>query len=359
MTTQRMIAAVAAVPLVLALVAVAWLRPLPYATYGPGPTLNVLGDTDGQEIVQINGATTYRDAGQLRMTTVSVSRPGSDLSMWELLGTWLSRSDAVYPYASVYPDDETAEESEQEGQVEMSTSQQSAEVAALTELGYDVTIKGVEVGAIVADSPADGALAVGDRFVKVAGARVADAESVVDAIQAAPDGAPVDIVVRRDGKNERVQVTPAGEGTDKRVGVTLSPDYDFPFSIAVNVDPDIGGPSAGLMFSLAIYDTLTPGSLTGDATVAGTGTIATDGTVGPIGGIQQKIVGAREAGAELFLVPADNCDDAKGARNGDMRLVEATTMHDARTSVAAWAADRDADLPSCDDSASAAQTGSR
>ena len=117
-------------------------------------------------------------------------------------------------------------------------------------------------------------------------------------------------------------VTPESTTTaTKRIGITIGPAYDFPFSVEVTVDPDIGGPSAGLMFSLAIYDTLTPGSLTGDDVVAGTGTIDVDGTVGPIGGIQQKIVGAREAGAELFLVPADNCEDAQGARNGDMRLV--------------------------------------
>ncbi|MBI2243758.1 MAG: hypothetical protein HYU55_07355 [Nocardioides sp.] len=104
------------------------------------------------------------------------------------------------------------------------------------------------------------------------------------------------------------------------------------------------------MFSLAIYDTLTPGSLTGGATVAGTGTIDAAGNVGPIGGIQQKIVGARDAGAELFMVPPDNCEEALGAPNGDMRLVRADTMHDARVAVAAWVKDHDADLPSCEES---------
>ena len=108
--------------------------------------------------------------------------------MWELVGTWLNRSDAVYPYSAVYPDDETHEQSQQEGQVEMSTSQQSAEVAALDELGYDVEAAGLEVGAITPGSPADGALAVGDRFVSVDGTAITDADSVVDAVQAAPAG---------------------------------------------------------------------------------------------------------------------------------------------------------------------------
>ena len=87
----------------------------------------------------------------------------------------------------------------------------------------------------------------------------------------------------------------------------------MPFDVSVNINDDIGGPSAGLMFSLAIYDTLTPGSLTGGQVVAGTGTIDDGGQVGPIGGIQQKIAGAREAGAQLFLVPPDNCADAARA----------------------------------------------
>jgi len=347
MTTQRMIAAVAAVPLVLALVVVAWVKPLPFATYGPGPTLDVLGSVDGKEIVQVSGHKTYRDQGQLRMVTVSVSRPRTKQSMWELVTTWLNRSDAVYPYSAVYPDDQTQEQSKQEGQVEMSTSQQSAEVAALSELGYDMTPKGLEVGAITPGSPADGALDVGDRFVSVGGKAVTAPQDIVDAIQAAPGTGAVPIVVERDAKQETVQVTPTDVDGTKKIGVTISPSYDFPFGVSVDVDPNIGGPSAGLMFSLAIYDTLTPGSLTGDKVVAGTGTIDTDGTVGPIGGIQQKIVGAREAGAQLFLVPKDNCEDVAGAHHGDMRLVEATTMHEARKAIETWVKNPKATLPTC------------
>ena len=132
-----------------------------------------------------------------------------------------------------------------------------------------------------------------------------------------------------------------------RIGIVPGNGFDFPFQVHVNIDPDVGGPSAGLMFSLAIYDTLTPGSLTGDAAVAGTGTMSEDGSVGPIGGIQQKIVGARDDGAELFLVPPDNCADALQAPNGDMRLVRADTMHDAVEALETWVDDPDATLPTC------------
>ncbi len=134
-----------------------------------------------------------------------------------------------------------------------------------------------------------------------------------------------------------------------QVGIVLGQGYRLPFPVNITIDPRIGGPSAGLMFSLAIYDTLTPGSLTEDGSIAGTGEIAPDGTVGPIGGIQQKIVGADDAGAQLFLVPSDNCDDARGAHNGDMRLAKVTNFEDAITTVQAWAKDHDAELPSCDD----------
>jgi PDZ domain-containing protein len=96
---------------------------------------------------------------------------------------------------------------------------------------------------------------------------------------------------------------------------------------------DVGGPSAGLMFSLGIYDKLTPGSLTGGTFVAGTGTITADGEVGPIGGIQQKMIAARQAGAKVFLTPKDNCAEAVSNAPKGLRLVEADTMHGAITSL--------------------------
>ena len=126
----------------------------------------------------------------------------------------------------------------------------------------------------------------------------------------------------------RVSVTPTIIDGVQRVGIRIGTGFELPFDVSVNIDDSIGGPSAGLMFSLAIYDTLTPGSLTGGQIVAGTGTIDEQGNVGPIGGIQQKIVGAREAGAQLFLVPPDNCADALERRTtATMRLVKAITMH--------------------------------
>ena len=348
--TQRTLAAVLAVPLFVALVLFAALSPLPYVTYGPGLTINVLGDQGGSPIIDVQGHKTYRDPGQLRMTTVSVTRPKAHLDLFTLMKAWSNHDDAVYPYASVYSSQETDEQSSQQGAAEMVTSQDSATAAALTELGYHV--KGViEVVSIGKGTPADGKLQVRDVLVSVDGTKVTQGTDVASLVQKAPQGQPLTIVVRRGSDEHTLHITPAQVDGVPRIGVQLSVGFVLPFKVSVNIPQDIGGPSAGLMFSLGIYDTLTPGSLTGDAVVAGTGTIDQTGKVGPIGGIQQKIAGAREAGARLFLVPPDNCSDALGAHPGDMRLVRADTMHDAVQAITAWVKDHNATLPSCTDKA--------
>ena len=351
---QRVLAAVLATPLVVALVVVALLRPLPYTTYSPGPTIDVLSSPDDKEIIQIGGGEkTYRDNGQLRMTTVSVSPRSAELNLLQVMGSWLARGDAVYPYDSVYPDDKTPEQDKSEGQVQMLSSQDTASAVALRALGYQVPSY-LEVQGITTGGPADGALDLRDLFVAVNGANLPtgdlqeSADQLTSAIKGTKAGQQVELTVLRDGEQVTVPVTPEpDENGDPRVGITFGEGFDLPFPISVTIDPRIGGPSAGLMFSLAIYDTLTPGSLSDGGPVAGTGEIYSDGSVGPIGGIQQKIVGARQAGAELFLVPADNCDDAEGARNGDMRLTRVATFDDARDAIEAWGQDHDADLPTC------------
>ena len=345
--TQRTLAGLIAAPLVVALLLLAWLAPLPYVVYRPGPTLDVLGDVDGEPIIEVSGHASYDDDGQLRMTTVSVTQPEARVDLFTLLGAWLSRQDAVYPYASVYDDDTTAEENESEGAVQMVSSQDTATAVALHELGYDVEPDALEVISVNPGDPADGQLKPKDRLVKVDGQPVKTPDEAVQLIRGTPAGQAVTLDIVRQGRPATIRLVPTEVDGVPRIGATLGPGYDFPFEVDVNVGPDIGGPSAGLMFSLAIYDTLTPGSLSGGETIAGTGEIAPGGEVGPIGGIQQKIAGARRDGAELFLVPADNCQDALGADRGDMRLVKVDTMHDAVEAVTAWTEDHDATLPSC------------
>jgi PDZ domain-containing protein len=341
------------VPLLIGLWLVAALAPLPYVTYEPGLTVDVLGANDeGQEIIDVAGRKAYRDDdGQLRMTTVYVSqpRPEGKNNLFELMHDWISDEAAVYPYDAVYREDETVEQNREEGKAQMTSSQDAATAVALEEMGLDVTEP--VVAAVSEDTPADGVLEPGDVIVKVDGAPVTTSEEVVDEVGSAQVGDEITFVVRRDEQRTRIEVTPEEVDGGPQVGISVGTQVkdDLPVDVTINIDPSIGGPSAGLMFSLGIYDTLTPGSLTGGATIAGTGTMDAAGQVGPIGGIQQKIVGARDAGARLFLVPPDNCEDALGAPNEDMRLVRADTMHDARLAIEAWVKDPDADLPSCEE----------
>lgn len=346
--SQRMIAAVVAGPLVAVLLALAAFVPLPYVTYEPGLTVDVLAENNAGEIIQVDGQKTYRDDGELRLTTVVVSRPKKENSLLELMATWLNGDNAVLPYDAVYQEDETPEENEIQGAVAMVSSQDSAVAVALTELGYEVT-PAVEVQYVNPGSPAEGKLKVRDIFVEVNGSKVTTSEQVSKAVAATPAGEEVVFRIRRDDVEREISVTPETVDGEQRVGVSLGLGYIFPFDVSVNIDPTISGPSAGLMFSLAIYDTLTPGSLTDGESVAGTGEIRPDGSVGAIGGIAQKIAGARDEGVELFLVPPDNCADVDDIDTGDMQLVLAETMHEAVVALEAWAKDRDADLPSCAD----------
>lgn len=348
--TQRNLAGLLAVPLLFGLWILAITVPLPYVTYEPGLTVDVLDESDGKEIIQVSGARTYRDGGELRMTTVLVTQPQADVNLFELMGAWLSRDDAVYPYRAVYTPEDTRESNEVEGAIEMVSSQDAAVAVALTELGYDVE-EAVEVFAVTKGAPADGRLKPRDVVVAVNGASTPTTKQVGEAVRSTPQGEDVTLTVVRDGEERDVIVTPGEREGSPYIGIEMLPSYRFPFEVSVGIDPKIGGPSAGLMFSLAIYDTLTPGSLTDGSTVAGTGTIDPEGKVGPIGGIQQKIAAARDTGAELFMVPPDNCDEALDAPNDDMQLVRADTMHDARVAIEAWVGGSGATLPTCEEGA--------
>ena len=350
--TQRTVAGILAVPLLIGLWLAAALKPLPFVTYEPGLTLDVLGTNEaGEEIIEVEGHAVHRDDGQLRMTTVYVSQPlpKGENNLFELMYDWISDESAVYPYDAVYTEDETVEQNREEGAAEMTSSQDAATAVALEELGFDVTDP--VVAGVYPETPADGELETGDVILRVNGEQVDDTAAVGAEVRATPEGEPVEFVVRRDDERTEVAVTPEIVDGQPQVGIQLGtvPIQDLPVDVTINIDEGIGGPSAGLMFSLGIYDTLTPGSITGGATIAGTGTIDASGVVGPIGGIQQKIVGARDAGGQLFLVPPDNCAAALGAPNEDMRLVRAETMHSAREAIEAWVKDHDADLPSCED----------
>jgi PDZ domain-containing protein len=349
---RRTLAGILAVPMLIALWVTAVLVPLPYVTYSPGITVDVLGETAEGEIIEVTGHETYRDSGELRMTTVYVTQPEGRVNLFEALGAWLSRTDAVYPRDAVYAPEETRESSRMQSAVQMVSSQDAAVAVALQELGYDVEAT-VEVLNVTDNMPAQGRLQLRDVLLRVAGREITSPQDVVDAVtENAEAGEPIEFVIERGGRERTELITPMAVEDDSgdevlRVGIVPGTGFTFPFDVEVNIDENIGGPSAGLMFSLAIYDTLTEGSLTGGKVVAGSGTVDEVGRVGPIGGIQQKIAAAQEAGADLFLVPADNCPDAIGALDEDIILVRVTTMHRAVEAVETWADDPGAELPAC------------
>jgi Lon-like protease len=334
--------------LLIALVAAASLFPVPYVVYSPGPVEDTLGEWEGEPVIEIHGAETFPTDGVLDLTTVGVTPADNKLDLLRALQAWVDPDRTVVPRELVYPEDITAEEARQENAQLLERSQESAKVATLRKLNFEVP-EIVVVDSVLDGAPADGVLVPGDVVVSVDGAAIAEPQDVVEAVTAHQPGDTIEFVVERDGSRRTETVgSQAAEG-DGRTIVGFSPTigYEYPVEIDVNIDERIGGPSAGMVFALAIYDTLTPGALLGGMHVAGTGEISPDGEVGPIGGIQQKIAAASEDGATLFLAPAANCDEASLADPDDMRVVRIETLDDAIAAVeTAAAGDTDA-LPSC------------
>jgi Lon-like protease len=336
--------------LLVALISVALLLPVPYVTMKPGQTVDTLGQTPRGPIIEFGpNVKTYDTTGELRMTTVSVTSPDSHVGLGQALEAWFDSGTAIVPRDLVYPPEQSVEEAEEETHLEMTSSQSSAQAAGLTEAGYDVE-ETVEIISVTPNGPAAGKLESGDRLLQVDGEPVATSNAAVKAIQDRDPGDPVTLTVQRDGDTRTVEVTTEPSPDDDSVplvGIEVGVVPDFPFTITYNVDPAIGGPSAGAMFALAIYDKLTPGELTDGQVIAGTGEIDADGNVGSIGGIQQKILAAEGIGADLFLVPKDNCAEAVDADVDDVRLVEMGTLHQAVTSLDELADDPEADVPDC------------
>jgi Lon-like protease len=196
-----------------------------------------------------------------------------------------------------------------ESTAQMEVSQQDAIAAALTQLGYELD-RQLYVASVIADTPASKKLVAGDYLLAVGSVSVATYEELREQIQLAK-GDTVVIKVLRDGQEKLFELTPAKKDDSWVIGAMVGYVYDFPVDIKLQLG-DVGGPSGGLIFALGIYDVLTEGSLAGKNHIAGTGTISADGKVGPIGGIELKLIAARDAGATLFLAPQGNCSEVIG-----------------------------------------------
>jgi Lon-like protease len=320
---------------------------LPYAILQPGPVTNTLGNgADTKPLITVSGAPTYPTSGALDFTTVAVlGGPRNPVNVWEWIAGHLDRTNAVVPEEGLFPKGVTSKEVDEESAAEMADSQQEAIAVALRGLGQKVT-ELVTIGALTKDSPASRVLRVGDILVSIDGRAVTSPDSARAAIRAHKPGEKVSFRVRRGGKEQVLTVTTVSSEGRTVVGFLPRAAFDFPTKVSINAG-DVGGPSAGMMFALAIYDKLTPGALGGGATIAGTGTINSAGTVGSIGGIRQKLVGARAGGASWFLAPAGNCDEVVGHVPEGLKVVKVATFKQARDAVEAIAAKATTSLPSC------------
>lgn len=270
-----------------------------------------------------------------------------------MLQGWLSGSRQVVPVESVFPQDATQEQLDEQTQAQMVSSQENATVAALEELGYTVPVT-LTVHDTVEGTGAVGVLEPDDVLLSYDGTELGSYGQLIDLLDATEPGSTVTLGVRRDGEDVDVDVvTGAREGEDgSQLGVYIDPTFDPPVDVTIQIDR-IGGSSAGTMFALGIIDKLTPEDEAGGQVIAGTGTMDLNGDVGPIGGIRQKLAGAVRDGATWFLAPADNCAEVVGHVPDGLRVVEISTLHEAREAVEAIGAGTADDLPTCTASAEA------
>lgn len=325
--------------------AVAILVPVPYVILGPGPTLNTLGnDSSGHPLITISGHPTHPTAGNLNLVTVSyMGGPGANLSIFQALQAWLSPTEAVVPETELFPSGQSAQETQQQDTAQMTGSQQSATAAALHTLHIPFQTQ-VAIAQTVPGTPAAGVLKAGDVVLSVDGTPVKGETQLTSLITSHPAGSVLRLSVLRSGKTMALSVRTKEVSGRPVMGVEVGEQYKFPFSVKISVG-DIGGPSAGMMFALGIIDKLTSDNLTGGKFIAGTGEITSTGQVQPIGGIQQKMVGARAAGATVFLAPAANCPDVRGAVPAGLRVAKVATLSQAMSDLEALK--KGQSVPSC------------
>src|SRR5579859_1730693 len=328
-----------AIVLVVLIVLAFYNVTVPYVALTPGPTWNTLGTDHNKEIIQISGGTVSKPKGQLRMVTVGVQ---DHITLWEAIEGWFSSDDAVVPREIIYPPNQTQQQTDQQNQQEFKSSQNAAITAALRELGYPVH---VVVTNIPSGSPSTGKLQKDDEITSVNGESVTSAQKLTELIRGKPVGTTLTIGYTRAGAPGTVAITTvAGQDKAPRVGIEIDEKQPSPYTISISLD-NVVGPSAGLMFSLGIIDKLKPQDLTDGMVIAGTGEIDEDGNVGAIGGIAQKMRGAKRDGATVFLTPATNCQEAKASVVPGLKLVKVGTLHDALSALATL--DSGGTPPSC------------
>ena len=329
------------------LIAVLTVMPAAFAIGGPGPTFDTLGEKDGVPLVQISGAPTYDSTGELRLLTVSVSDASdTPFTMGRVLAGWVSPKEYVIPREFVFGTPEQADQVSQQAQTDWISSQESATVAALEELGQPVPAV-ISVAAVPEGSKATGHLQEGDIIVAIDGTDIATYADLSDELHAKSPGDPVTVTVVREGARVDETFATGDDGDGNAImGIYVDPTFTLPIDVTVSIDK-VGGPSAGLMFSLGIMDKLTKTDELNGAKVAGTGTITASGNVGPIGGIRMKMWGAHDVGSKFFLAPIENCGEVVGNIPDGLSVFSVDTLDDAYNAIIAIGKGDTASLPTC------------
>ena len=299
--------------------AAAFVR-VPYFLLSPGEARGVA------QLIKVDDpqVSVYDPKGVILFTTVSLR---GDINVYEVLRGWLDDEIEVVPEERItggQPKDQVRQINIEA----MDTSKLTATKVALERLGYRVGLdgKGAMVTQVLEGSPAHGRLEVGDVIVAVNGEPVALNDQAVAKVRQYKAGDTINLRFRRGTATQDLALVAADAGDEAHtarigvvLGLTFEATYKFPVSVSIDTG-EVGGPSAGLAFTLALIDELSPGELTGGRPVAVTGTIDATGNVGLVGGVAQKTVTARKAGAVAFLVPPDEEAEAKEYA-GKMKIV--------------------------------------
>ncbi len=303
------------------LVIAAWNVELPYLAFSSGPV------SDAADAIIASDVETFPPVGELLMLTV-VSQ---DVNLFEAVIAGLDPTIDLIPKEAYRRPDETDEEYRKRVLAQMDDSQTRAITVALGYLGYEMIPTEVLITDLVPDKPAADLLEIGDSLISLDGNEIVRSTDVTDALVGRSPGDVVEVGVSREGSEQTFDIELAARDDDPdgpMIGIVVGELTEPPFPISIQAG-NVGGPSAGMMHALAIIDTLTPGEMTKGHVVAGTGTIQYDGTVGGIGGIRQKVVGAEAAGAEFILVPQDNYEAALTAERTSIEIVPVATLQDA------------------------------
>lgn len=300
---------------------VAWNIELPYLAFSAGPV------SDAADSVVAEGVDVYPPDGELLMLTV-VSQ---DVNVFEALVAGIDPTIDLVPKAALRRAGESDEAYRNRVLQQMEDSNFRSIFVALDYLGFEMVPTEVVINEFVEGVPAESVLELGDTIIAVNGVPVAQVDDIRRVTEGMSVGDILEMTVDRGGVEVEVDVELAEREDEPGVamiGVVLGELTEPPFPLSIQAG-DVGGPSAGMMHALAIIDTLTEGELTKGHVIAGTGTIRVDGTVGNIGGIRQKVVGAEAAGATYILVPQGNYDSALTAERSTIEIVPIATIDDA------------------------------